>query len=45
MRKYVKRYGCLSYGRSLSDKYENNLIDTATITRMNVASTSSKQNS
>ena len=44
-RKYVKGYGCLPYGRNLSDKYENNLIDTVTITRMDVASTSSKQNS
>ena len=44
-RKYVKGYGSLSHGRNLSDKYENNLTDTATITRMDVASTSWKQNS
>ena len=44
-RKYIKGYGCLSFAKNLSDKYETNLIDTATKTRVDVANISSKKNS
>ena len=42
-RKYVKRYGFLSFARKLRDKYGKKLIDTATKTGIDAAKTASKR--
>ena len=42
-RKYVKRYGFLSFARKVGDKYGKNLIDTATKTGIDGAKTASKR--
>ena len=42
-RKYVKRNGFLSFAKNLSNKYEKKLLDTAKITVLDVAKTTSKK--
>ena len=42
-RKYVKRYGFLSFSRKFGDKYDKNLMDTATKTGKDAAKTGSKR--
>ena len=42
-RKYVKRYGFLSFARKFRDKYGKKLIDTATKTGIDAAKTASKR--
>ena len=42
-RKYVKRYGFLSFARKFGDKYGKKLIDTATKTQKDAAKTASKR--
>ena len=42
-RKYVKRYGFLSFARKFGDKYGKKLIDTATKTGIDAAKTASKR--
>ena len=42
-RKYVKRYGFLSFARKVGDKYGKNLVDTATKTGIDGAKTASKR--
>ena len=42
-RKYVKRYGFLSFARKFSDKYGKKLMDTATKIRVGTAKTASKR--
>ena len=42
-RKYVKRYGFLSYARKLVDQYGKKLMDTATKTGADASKTVSKQ--
>ena len=42
-RKYVKRYGFLSFARKFGDKYGKKLMDTATKTRIDAAKTASKK--
>ena len=41
-RKYVKRYGFLSFSRKFGDKYGKKLMDTATKTGIDAAKTASK---
>ena len=41
-RKYVKRYGFLSFARRFGDKYGKKLMDTATKTGIDAAKTASK---
>ena len=43
MRKYVKRYGFLSFARNLSNKYGKQFVDTATKTEVNALKTASKR--
>ena len=42
-RKYVKRYGSLSFARTFDDKYGKKLMDTATKTGIDAAKTASKR--
>ena len=42
-RKYVKRYGILSFARKCGDKYGKKLMDTATKTGIDAAKTASKR--
>ena len=42
-RKYVKRYGFLSFSRKFGDKYGKQLMDTATKTGMDAVKTASKR--
>ena len=42
-RKYVKRYGFLSFARKFGDKYNKKLMDTATKTGMDAAKIASKR--
>ena len=42
-KKYVKRYGFLSFARKFGDKYGKKLLDTATETGTDVAKAASKQ--
>ena len=42
-RKYIKRYGLLSFARKLGDKYGKKLMDTATKTGIDAAKTASKR--
>ena len=42
-KKYVKRYGFLSFARKLGDKYGKKLIGTATKTGIDAAKTTSKR--
>ena len=42
-RKYVKRYGFLSFGRKCGDKHGKKLMNTATKTWIHVAKTASKR--
>ena len=42
-RKYVKRYGFLSFARKFGDKYGKKLMDTATKTGIDAAKTTSKR--
>ena len=42
-RKYVKRYGFLSFARRFGDKYGKKLMDTATKTGIDAAKTASKR--
>ena len=42
-RKYVKRYGFLSIARTFWDKYDKNLMDTATKAGTDAAKTASKR--
>ena len=42
-RKYVQRYGFLSFAKKIGDKYGKKLMDTATKTGMNAAKTASKR--
>ena len=42
-RKYVKGNGFLSFAKNLSNKYEKKLLDTAKITVLDVAKTTSKK--
>ena len=42
-RKYVKRYGFLSFARKFSNKYGKKLMDTATKTGIDAAKTASKR--
>ena len=42
-RKYVKRYGSLSFARTFDDKYGKKLMDTATKTGIEAAKTASKR--
>ena len=42
-RKYVKRYGILSFARKFGDKYGKKLMDTATKTGIDAAKTASKR--
>ena len=41
--KYVKRWGLLSFGRNLSNKYGKQLLDTATKTGIDALKTASKK--
>ena len=41
-RKYVKRYGFLSFARAFGDKYGKKLMDTAAKTELDAAKTASK---
>ena len=42
-RKYVQRYGFLSFARKFGDKYGKKLMDTATKTGIDAAKTASKK--
>ena len=42
-RKYLKRYGFLSFARNFGDKYGKKLIDTTTKTGIDAAKTASKR--
>ena len=42
-RKYIKRYGFLSFARKFDDKYGKKLMDTATKTGIDAAKTASKR--
>ena len=42
-RKYIKRYGLLSFARKLGDKYGKKLMDTATKTGIDATKTASKR--
>ena len=42
-RKYVERYGFLSFARKFGDKYGKKLMDTGTKNRIDVAKTASKR--
>ena len=42
-RKYVKGFGFLSFTRRFGDKYDKNLMDTATKTGTDAAKTASKR--
>ena len=41
-RKYVKRFGFLSFGKKFGDKYGKRLMDTTTKTGIDAAKTASK---
>ena len=42
-RKYIKRYGFLSFARNLPNKYEKQLLDTAIKVRLDALETASKK--
>ena len=42
-RKFVKRYGFMSFARTFGDKYGKKLMDTATKTGIDAAKTASKR--
>ena len=42
-RKYVERYGNLSFAKKFGDKYGKKSMDTATKTRIDAAKTTSKR--
>ena len=42
-RKYVKRYGFLTFVKNLSNKYENELLDIATKTGLDALKSASKK--